>query len=158
MVVRSESRPHMRNEGFPHRFDAGALDHSEPSKMSSAALRVSASCGGRASRVQRVAGLSFFGLLIWVGVHPGVLTPPSVRAVFLAASADKECVSPVCRYALPSPSRAAQLCRCEFRGSPVLPLGTRRPKCHPAVVTGHITHGPLCLSTADGKRSACGAN
>ena len=69
----------MRNESFPHRFDAGALDHSEPSKTSSAALRVSASCGGRASRVQRVAGLSFFGLLIWVGVHSGVLTPLSVR-------------------------------------------------------------------------------
>ena len=149
----------MRNEGFPHRFDAGALDHSELSKTSSAALRVSASCGGRASRVQRVAGLSFFGLLIWVGVHPGVLTPLSVRdRLYRSLSGQGMRLS-----GLPLCAAIA------FSGGPgyagvspeVLqpsPLGTRRPKCHPAVVTGHITHGPLCLGTVAGKRSACGAN
>ena len=149
----------MRNEGFPHRFDAGALDHSELSKTSSAALRVSASCGGRASRVQRVAGLSFFGLLIWMGcasrgAHAALCAGLSFSQPQRTRNASLPSAVMRCHRLLGWPGYAGV--------SPEVlqpsPLGTRRPKCHPAVVTGHITHGPLCLSTADGKRSACGAN
>ena len=97
----------MRNEGFPIALTQGrwiTLSFPRHRLLRCACLpRVVVALLGRSGWL---ASLSLGYSSGWVCIQ-GCSRRSLCGTVFLAASAGKECVSPVCRYALPSPSRVA---------------------------------------------------